>query len=182
MPVVSSQTKATIKTLSRADLEKLLLKAASKDKTFYDYLLVNYVDKEYGEQDLYEKAITDLEIIMNKNYKGFAEELQLANMFAACSKRIAEFSKICKNKELELQLVMKVLEVPFSLSTNYFTTCFTNYNYKVGLLVKKAISLVLTKLHPDLKLQYDKTINNYLETLHKTCSYLDCIASLPKSI
>jgi hypothetical protein len=182
MAQINIETKQAIKKLGKDELEKLVIKAATKDNSFYNYLLVNYVDKEFGEQDLYEKAKEDIDVLFRKSYKGFSKELQLANMLAACHKRINEFSKICKNKELELKLFMHVLEIPFSLSSDLFGTCFTNYNYRVSLLLKKAISLLQNKLHQDYAIEYSKTINAYLETLHRASNYLDCVSNLPLSI
>lgn len=147
-PIISAQ----ISSISKKELEKLVLKAAAKDKSFHDYLLVNYFDKEYGEQDLYKQAETELDKLIGKNYKGFSEELQLANMLGACARRINEFSKNCKNKNLEADLLVHVLEIPFSLNPNMFCTCFTAYNYKVVALLKRLINLVESKMHPDLKL------------------------------
>ncbi len=77
---------------------------------------------------------------------------------------------------------MHVLELPFSLSSNLFRTCFTNYNYRVSLLIKKTIALLQNKLHEDFKIEYSKTINGYLDTLHRTCNYLDFVSGLPLSI
>jgi len=122
--------KAEIGRLSRKDLEKLVLKAASMNKQFRDYLLVNYLDEEHGEQGLFEEAKKDVTALYQKKYKGASEELQLANMLAACNKRIVEFSKSCKNKSLEMDLIMEVLKVPFSLSPGYYGTCFTKFNYQ----------------------------------------------------
>lgn len=181
MAKLSNTLTAQIKNLSRQQLEKLVLKAA-KDQSFHDYLLVHYFDKEFGEQDLFEKAKSDLEMYFRKSYKGYSEELQLANMLAACHKRINEFAKVCKKKELELDLVMLVLKIPFSLSTNLFCTCFTNFNYRVFLLVKKAIGILENKLHNDFKIEYAGTLNNYLEVLHRTSSHIDAVYKMPKSI
>jgi hypothetical protein len=75
--------------------------------------LVNYVDKEFGEDSLYDTANADQKKLYTKSYKGYAEELKLGNMHAACHKRINEFSKVCKNKEHELKLIMHELEIPF---------------------------------------------------------------------
>jgi hypothetical protein len=177
-PTISSQ----INQLSKKELEKLVLKAAAKDKIFHDYLLVNYFDKEYGEQDLFEQAKRDLEILFTKNYKGFAEELQLANMLGACTKRIMAFSKICKNKHLEADLLISTLEIPFSLPNNRFTTCFTAYNYNVVTLVKRLIKIVTQQLHEDYIIQYQLTINKYLNILHRFSSHLDYVYALPKNI
>ena len=124
----------------------------------------------------------DLEILFRKGYKGFSTELRMANMLAACSKRITIFSKACKNKYLEAELIMHVLEVPFSLSTESFGTCFTNYNHKVVQLVKRIITLVESKLHEDYKIQFQQKINEYLSILYRTSSHLDYVCRLPKSI
>ncbi len=177
-PIITSQ----IVQLSKKELEKLVLKAAAKDKTFHDYLLVNYFEKEHGEQDLFEQAKDELEFLFRKKYKGFAEELQMANMLGACAKRITGFSKTCKNKNLEADLIIHVLKIPFSLPSNMFSTCFTAYNYKVVLLLKRLINLVQTKMHEDYQIQYRKNINEYLTTLHSTSDYLDYVNSLPQNI
>lgn len=182
MAKVASIISTQIGTLPKKDLEKLVLKAAAKDQSFHDYLLVNYFDKEYGEQDLYDQTREDLDKLFQKTYKGYSEELKVAEMLAACSKRISAFAKVCKNKQLEADLIMYVLAIPFSLSSNNFLTCFTVYNYKVVLLVKRVIGLVQTRMHEDYKIQYQATINEYLTVLHRTSSHLDYVNALPAEI
>lgn len=179
MAKVSDIITSQISNLSKKDLEKLLLKAAGRDKGFHDYLLVNYFDKEYGEKDLFEQAKEDLDVLFSKKYKGFAEELRMAEMLKACTKRIVAFSKVCKNKNLEADLIMYVLEAPFSLPADMFKTCFTAYNYKVVLLLKRVINLLDKKMHEDYKIQYQSKIDSYLKILHSTCSYLDYVNDLP---
>lgn len=182
MPKVNSLFKDEIATLSKADLVKLIIKAASINKQFHDYVIVNHVDKANGEKELYESAKHELELLFRKSYKGFSKELQLANMLAACNKRINEFAKVCKDKSLEMELIMFVLEIPFSLSTNFFTTCFTRYNQQVYLLMKKALTLLKSKLHEDYHIQFAPKLNEYLKILHRTSRHLDYIYSLPESI
>ncbi len=182
MPKVSNLFKKEISSLSKADLEKLVIKAATINKQFYDYLTINYTNKENGENDLFEEAKRDLEFLFRKSYKGFSEELQLANMLAACNKRINEFGKVCKDKSFELELILFVLEIPFSVSPNHFTTCFTRYNYQVYLLVKKAITLLTVKLHEDYRIEYAAKLNVYLAILYSTSSHLDYIYVLPKTV
>jgi len=174
--------KEEIGKLSKKDLEKLVLKAASMNKQFHDYLLVNYIDKEFGEQDLFEAAKADLNVLYQKSYKGSSAELRLANMLTACNKRIVEFGKVCKNKSLQMDLTLEVLQVPFSLSPAYYRTCFTKFNYQVYLLVKKAITLLRTKLHEDYYIQYASEINRYLVFLHEHSSHLDYVYDMPKTV
>lgn len=182
MPKVSNLFKKEISSLTKADLEKLVIKAATINKQFYDYLTINYTNKENGENDLFEEAKRDLEFLFRKSYKGFSEELQLANMLAACNKRMNEFGKVCKDKSLEIELILFVLEIPFSISPNHFSTCFTRYDYQVYLLVKKSITLLTNKLHEDYRVEYTPKINEYLAFLHKTSNHLDYIYLLPETI
>lgn len=182
MAKVSTTIFSQISTLSKKDLEKLVLQAAAKDKSFHDYLLVNYFEKEFGEQDLFEEAKSDLDALFVKRYKGYAEEQKTANMLAACGKRITEFSKVCKNKNLEADLILYVLEIPFSMGEKSFGTCFTAFNHKTVLLVKRLMTLVESKMHEDFKIQYQSKINDYLNFLHSYSRHLDYVWVLPKSI
>lgn len=180
--MIDESIKQTVAQLSKKELEKLVLRAAQKHKEFYNYLLVNFVDKVSGEEVLFEKVKEDLEILFRKQYKGHSEELQLANMMAACLKRINEFGKVCRKKEMELNLIMIVLEIPFGLSSNMFCTCFTAYNHKVYLLLRKAVAILQTKLHEDFRLEYEARLNEYLSIMHRTSSHLDYIINLPNSV
>ena len=81
-----------------------------------------------------------------------------------------------------MNLILDVLEIPFSISTNSFGTCFTKYDYQVYLLVKKAITLLKTKVHEDFYIEYAPKLNEYLTILHRTSSHLDYIYSMPKQI
>ncbi len=182
MAKVSITISSQISALSKKELEKLVLKAASKDKSFHDYLLINYFEKEYGEQDLFEEAKSDLDALFVKRYKGYAEEEKIAHMLGACGKRIAEFSKVCKNMNLEADLILYALEIPFSMNEKSFGTCFTSLNHKTVLLVKRLMKLVESKMHEDFKIQYQSKINNYLNILHRSSSHLDYVYVLPKSI
>jgi len=176
-----SEIKEQLLVLPKNDLIDIIVKLAAK-KANYDFLLVNYLDKDGGGKDLFEEARLDLDSLFRKRYKGFSEQLQLANMLSACTKRINEFTEVSKNKKLEADLLLYVLEVPFSLSTNMFGTCFTQYDYRVGLIVRRLINLVTKKLHPDYLVEYKGKLNAYLAILHRTSDFNDIIYLLPKMI
>lgn len=106
MPGLDKETKERIKRLNLKDLQDIVLSLASKEKKAYDFILINDLDKEFGEQDLFEATKADLEMIFRKRHKGFSEELQIANMLGACIKRINEFTRISKNKVLEAELLL----------------------------------------------------------------------------
>ncbi len=172
-----------IRSISKKELENLVLKAARKSKEFDAYLRINYLDKKQTEMAIFETAQKDINQLMRKNYKGFSHELQLANMLSACNKRVNEFSKLCKNKKAEVDLLMLVLEIPFQYApAGSIGTCFTVYDYKISLILKKIITIIKTKLHSDYKTEYSDKINLYLLTMHNCSNHNDFIYSLPKSI
>ena len=180
MAKVSKNISSRIQELSRKDHEKLVLKAASRDKGFHDFMLVNYIDPEFGEQDLFEEAKADLQLLFVKSYKGYSQEKRVANMLTACSKRIVAFSKVCKHKNLEADLIMFVLEIPFSMSKQSFKTPFTGFIFKVVSLVKRFLKLFESKLHEDYKIDYEDRVNEWLSILHQNCSWLEYVKQLPK--
>lgn len=182
MAKVEKIIKETITNLPQKELEKLVLKAATKYPAFAYYLMVNYINKEFGENDLLEKAKTDINGLYYKSYRGFAPQLRMANMLSACIKRINQFSKICKNKKLEADLLIFVLAEVFAHEPKFFGTCFTTFDYKVSLLLKRLISVVTKKIHPDYLEDYKVLINSYLARLHSTSNHINTIFEMPKII
>ncbi len=181
MSKIDSRIPDLIKKLEKKELEKLVLLAAKKNKDFHDYLFINYLDKKEAEQDLFDEALKDINSLRMKSYKGFSKELQYANLLAACHKRINQFEKTSKNKQLTMDLILYVLEPPFSFPANTFHTCFTNYNYRVALLLKKAISLY-NKIHKDIQTDYSETLNNYLSILKRESRHLDFVYNMPEQL
>lgn len=106
----------------------------------------------------------------------------MTNMLSACIKRINEFTKVSKNKIMEADLLVEVLDEAFKLPPNFFGTCFTGFDSKVGQILKRLITLPTTKLHNDYLLDYRDKINGYLNRLHKTSNHLDHIYYLPSQI
>jgi hypothetical protein len=182
MPRLDSEIKEQIKMLNYSELLDIVMKLASKEKLVFDFIMTYYLDREYGEKELFETTKTDLEIIFRKRYKGFSDQLQIANMLGACIKRINEFTKISKNKALEAELLLYILEIPFSLTTNMFGTCFTQYDTKVAIIVKRIINIVTKNLHEDYRIEYVDIINDYLQILHRTSSHINAVSNLPKAI
>jgi len=100
MPKLEGDFKSQIKSLSKAELEDIVIRFASKHKEIHDFLTVNYFDKRFGEEDLFIEIRNDVQLLFKKSYNGFSRELQLANMIGSCVKRINEFDKLCKKKNL----------------------------------------------------------------------------------
>lgn len=182
MPRIDAEIKEQIKKLDYHVLQEILIKLASKEKSVYDFLLVNYLDKELAERELFEDTKGDLEVIFRKRHKGFSEQLQMANMLGACIKRINEFTRISKNRVFEADLLLHILEIPFSECDKKFGTCFTQFDSKVALIVKRLVNVVTNKLHEDYRIEYEQTINDYLQILHRNSRHIETVNNLPKAI
>jgi len=182
MPKIDADFKEKLESISKKDLEKVIIKFASRNDEFYNYLLINYTDPESGEEDLFENAKADLSDLFNKSFRGYAVQLRLANMIKACSKRIGEFTKVCKKKKLEADLLMLVLKEIFTNYEKYLGTCFTPFDSQVGRLVKRMVTLLNSKLHPDYVIVYKENINSYLLVLHRVSNHINFIFDLPESV
>jgi hypothetical protein len=173
--------KEQVNELSKKELVDIVLKLAGK-RYNYEYLLVNFLDKDGGEQTLYEEAKEDIDKLCLKEYKGRTIQHQLVKKLNACSKRIVEFTVETKSKKLQADLVMYVLEMQFVQPAKVFGARFSGYDYKVGLLLKKLISLVTKKLHPDYLIDYQDKINEFLIKIHKSSNRINTIYDLPQQI
>jgi len=173
--------KEQVAELSKKELVDIVIKLAAK-RYNYEFLLVNFLDKDGGEQTLFEEAKEDIDQLCLKEFKGRTIQHQLVKKLNACTKRIGEFTIETKSKKLEADLVLYVLEKQFEHPATIFGARFSGYDYKVGLLLKRLISLVTKKLHPDYLIDYQDNINVFLTKLHHTSSRINTIKELPDSI
>jgi len=118
-------------------------------------------------------------MLWKKEYRGSTVQKQHVNKLNTCVKRINEFTVETKNKKLEADLVLYVLELQFSNQIMVFGARVSGYDYKVGLLLKKLITLVTKRLHPDYLIDYEDKINDFLSRIHKTSNRINTIKELP---
>jgi hypothetical protein len=181
MPLNKTILKEQLAQLSKKELAEMVLKLAGK-RYNYEYLLVNFLDTESGEQTLYEEALEDIDLLCEKEYKGSTELKKLVKKLNAFVKRINEFTIETKSKKLEADLVLYVLELQFRNPSKTFGARVSGYDYKVGLLLKRLITLVTKKIHPDYIIDYQDKINDMLTRLHKTSNRINTIKDLPEKI
>jgi hypothetical protein len=181
MPRNKAILKEQLAQLSKKELAEMVLKLAGK-RYNYEFLLVNFLDKEGGEYTLFDEAKDDIDALCEKEYKGSTELKQQVKKLNACVKRINEFTVETKNKKLEADLVLYVLELQFKNPARVFGARVSGYDYKVGLLLKRLITLVTKKIHPDYMIDYQYAINDFLTRLHKTSNRINTIKELPLMI
>ncbi len=182
MPRLTADFKNQIKALSHKELLQIVTKLASKEKFAHDFITVNYLNETLGEETLFEQTKVNINSLIANVYLGRVEQKPLAKLLQNCIKLINEFTKLSKNKVLEADLLMHVLEFPFNNYANSLGTCFTVYDSKLAQILKRTINLITKKLHEDHKLDYQENINRYLSILHSKCNHLNIVYDMPKSI
>jgi hypothetical protein len=163
---------AEIAKMARKDLENLLVKAMRSHETFFQYVWVNHLDKEYGTNDLFDQYLGEMNVLLAKGYRGASEELRAANMIDTCRKHLDNFSKVSGDKEKALVLALHVLESPITNFKNFAGTCFTKYDYAYFLLFGKAKTLFYS-MHTDIQHEYRNRMQTLLNQLKKSSRHLN---------
>lgn len=173
--------KEQLNRFTKSELVDILAKISAK-RFNYEFLLVNYLDTEGGEELLFEEAKEDIILLTQKEFKGRTAQHQMVKSLKACTNRIKDFTEETKDKKLEADLTLLVLRIQFSENAEIFGAKYSGYDYKVGLLLKRLINLISTKLHADYLVDYQDEINTMLNMLHQTSNRINTIKSLPKKI
>lgn len=170
-----------IKDQDKRKLADIILKYASKNPDFYNYLSLNYFDKGSTEKNMFDDCRNDLEIICTGYYRAYAIQLQVRKMLQKATKKINEFTTVNKNKKLEADLLFFVLDYTFTNYSDELGTCFTPFDSKLGVMTKRLLT-VLKKIHPDYLIEYSGKINFFLDILHEKSNHIDLIYALPKKL
>ncbi|MFZ4581774.1 MAG: hypothetical protein ACOYM7_03900 [Paludibacter sp.] len=181
MPINKAILKEQLQFFPKSELVEMLLKLSKKGHN-YDFLLINYLDTEGGEQQLFDETIEKLIAVSDKEFKGRTVQHQRVKMLSASIKCINEFMVEAKNKKLEADLICWVLVREFEQPASMFGAKFSGYDFKIGLLTKRLIGLVQNKLHPDYFIDYQDQLNEFLTKLHKTSNRINTIKALPYSV
>lgn len=181
MSINKAILKEQLKFFNKTELIDMLLKLSKKGHN-YEFLLVNYLEPESGELQLFDETLENLVALADKEFKGRTIQHQRVKLLNSCVKRINEFIVETKNKKLEVDLILFVLDREFSQSSKVFGAKFSGYDYKIGLLLKRLITLVQKKLHPDYFADYQDQINDFLQRIHKTSNRIKTINELPQSL
>ncbi len=182
MPKLTTEIKKQIKGLSKSDLEQIVLKCAGRDKYWYEYIYVHFLNPGYGEQDLFEDYKLELEKLSQKSFPGRRESMRLNRLLKASNTLIRQFHQIVKKPSLEVELYLHALDIHFEMSPSCLGGNYQVYDNNIARTLKKAIVLIREKLHDDYLLEYSGRINGYLLTLHRLAPFNPVVRELPRSI
>jgi hypothetical protein len=177
MAKLSKEFKEKIHSLSKEEMEKIVLNLSRKDKGIYEKLFIEYVRKD-SVQDLFEEVKATIEHNLFFPGRGIIQK-QLAKSLGKSIKTINHFRDVTRNHKLEADLLLFTLQIIFDNFESEFGTCWTVFDSKVAITTNRLLNLVRKKLHEDYWIEYETEINRFLKILKNNCSHLDYVFTMP---
>ena len=183
MPSVSKELKREIEELPVVELQKLVIELAGKNKQNHDYINVRYLSKGSAEEDLYEATTEFISSEISQVWMGRGVvQKNIAKYISKCISEINHYTKTTKNKPNEARLLLNLIDNVIEGFENELGTCWTVYDSKLAITVKRLVNLVSNKLHSDYFIEFEKPINRCLSILHQRSNFLDIVYNLPNKI
>lgn len=173
--------KDQLQEFSKSELIDIVLKLAAR-KEIFDFVRVNFTEKEFGEQSLFDETLEEIEELLAKPYKGRTPQHQACSKIKALTKRLKEFTDITKNKKLEADLLQHILDHFFDYEIRFWARDHASFDYKVALLLKRFIKVITQQLHPDYLVDYVDKTNEYLKKIHHSSNHLQTVYDLAMEI
>jgi len=180
MPKLTSEQKKQIRSLSPAEKESILLKWAGKDRLFFEFLYTNFLNPDFGDEDLFEKYRDELDRLKLKTFPGRSEPARMTRHLRAGLKIVGQFRKTVKKPQLELDLHLHLLDYHFESAGRTLARGYQVYSNVLIRAVGNVIKLVEEKLHEDYHLEYTDKINTYLQTLRRLLPNNPKVRELPR--
>ncbi len=180
MAKLSPEFKNVIKSLSKKELEKIIIRFAKKNKEMYDSLSFEYLQKD-SAIDLFEDAKDEIELLFINLGRRVIQK-SLANAIGKSVQIINNFCKITKDAKLEADLLLFLLKIVFDNFSEHLGTCWTVFDSKLAITTNRLFNLLKKKLHEDYWIEYRDNINRFLKILKNNSSHIDYIYSMPHSL
>jgi hypothetical protein len=181
MPRLSTEFKQAIEKIPVSDLKKLVIEMARKNRELYDLLKHKFVEKNTEEELFEETKENVIAEIRWRSDRGIIQK-NLAKAISKAVKHINYFTRINKNKVLEAQLLLALLNEVFENFSDELGTCWTVYDSKLAITTNRLYNLVTKQLHEDYRIEYEEPLNRFLKILHTKCRGLDCVCRMPESL
>lgn len=182
MPRLSKEFKSAVEQIPQAELMKLVLELAKKNKENYDYIELKYLSSNDSEQELFERTRDEVYGEMSSVRYGRVVQKSIAAAMTRAVRHINYFEKVTKNNVLVAELLLFLLEDVFDDFNDELGTCWTVFDSKLAVTTNRLYNLVTKKLHPDFLVEYRKPLNRFLGTLKQTCNHLDYVYNMPEAL
>jgi len=179
MAKVSNELKQKLEELANAELVKIVIKFANKNKEMLDILEHEYVNSESNDE-LYEDLKDDLEFEMLNISSGRIIQKSLAKAISYCINEINSFKKTTKSSYHEALALQYLLNLILDNYSDELETCWTIFDSKVVSTAKRYFNAVLN-LHEDYHIEFKSDFEKILKTVKDKCRHFDSIFDLPAS-
>ena len=159
-------------------LVKLIFKQANKYPDFLSSLIMEFGDKEEYENELFDKykTLISKELIAWTRYR--VPQLHNYHIIKNTVRQLNEFCKHCKNKNMEADLLMLILDHIFENYKTQLGTIYVKFDNKTAITLQRAINLVSNKLHPDYQNEYIDKLNSMVNILKISSTSLNSVFKL----
>jgi len=182
MPRINKEDRELIKQLPQSELAKIVIKLISKDKNAYNLIYLSYLNPKTGEKDVYENTLSNIKACFYKNYTGSMQSQRDAKMLSACINELNSFAKVSKNKTMEADLIMVILKEAIINRRDSFGSYFTAFDNKVAQILKRLLTIITKKIHPDYLIDYQDDVNRYLKIISKYSCHNNFTYEFPENI
>jgi len=175
---MSPELKEILHDQSIKKLVSIIQKQANKDTAFLISLKMEFLDKEEIEEMLYEEysQIIDSKLYDSTRYTRVYMHAYKTLMNAV--KELNKFTKLCKNKKMEADLLALIMEYVFENYSDEFGTYYTQFDNKVAITFQRWYNVVTKKLHPDYHVEYFEDMEKYYNILKRKCDHIDRVYGL----
>lgn len=182
MPKLTADQKRQIQHLPPEVKDKIILKWAGRDRLFFEFLYITYMNPDFGAEDLLEIYKEELRSLQSKVFPGRSEAMRRMRLLRTSLKLITQFKKTVKQPHLEVELYLHVLDFHFEKAEHYLGSGYYVYDNNIAKTVGKVIHMIQDKLHEDYLLEYKEKVNNYLTSLRRFSTFNTKVRELPISL
>ena len=177
MPRLSEEFKVAIKNLPPKELQKIVLKIARSNKEIYDNLCIEYLNGEEKTEELFEEARYNILFELEGCWSRIPARTITKGM-AKAVKHLNQFAKTTKNKRMEADLLVELINKVLADYESELGTFYTGFDYKLAVLINRLRNLVTKKLHPDMYIEYEEKLTRYFEVLNENCRHIDYVFNM----
>ncbi|GAA4303295.1 hypothetical protein [Nibribacter koreensis] len=164
MPVPSAPFKQAVKKLSEKEKEALILRLVRKDAEAYDTLAYELLD-EITQETVFERSSEAIhEILFTVSGRSLSKALSRG--MKKVTQEIARYQRITKDRKGEIELHIYTLQLIFDNFTGQFESIYKTFYVATARMVLRTIMLIRKHLHEDYHLEYQDTLNTFLEDLN----------------
>lgn len=169
MPPLSKELKEAILTMPQAEKDKLLLRLVAKDEDLCQQLEYKLIDEQSSLESRREEVRETIDrVVRGSHYSPGWLMMDLRSVNATITHHV----KITKDKYGELELTLYMLNQVFEHQFPFIEK-HTSKSETLAVYVAKRTQFVvqkLSKLHPDLHIEFEEDMKRLLERVHTYAS------------